>query len=243
VKEFASSLNPPPAGPQGTTFWDALVSFANNQSLAEGIAKRIADGPAPQQLPPERVHVNGARLPQQTQPAPQPQPQQPAPQQIRVEFPPDFPAKCAAIDAAADPGKRLLAVVEALQSLWVIPEWRSFLQSLMALIAQDHKDKAITAVSRWLSVVGDNGHISKAAVDLSIANFTEYFPLVREEILKRLPGLAPAQTAAPAAPPAAPAEPPPGSTPPEHVEVQTGPAPELVDVGDDPDVANYHNGG
>jgi len=228
VKQFAAELAPAAPGPQGASFWDALITLAGNTPLAEGLAKRISEGPPLQPLP-RQVQVDSVRRPNDALPPPaQSKP-------IEVQFPPDFPERCKAIEEAADVPQRLSAVVEAIQSLRAIPNWIPFLQGVLEEVAQDDKPKAMRGISNWLGALAKNGLLTETTVATAIADFDAHFLLVREELLSRYPQLRPAAPP----PPAVEGPPSPGSTPPEHVEVQTGPAPEPVEFADDPDVGAY----
>ncbi len=197
VKQFAAELNPPPPGPQGTTFWDALVTLAGNQQLAESLGKRIekSENAAPRALP-VQIEDHGSPTEQ-----PQAEPAQPP------RFPPNFPELCKAIDDAQHDGARVDAVLEVIKALQPYPAWQPFVVGLLRAVAADDRAIAVRGLRQWFDMLVKNNLVSAAGADRTMATFEKHFPMIREEVLTRAPQLRPpaVTTPAPAPAPAAPA--------------------------------------
>lgn len=252
VKELAGALAPAPQGPQGTTFWDALVTLFGNGDFAKAIGARVDQGMQPQQVnvtSNRPVHDN-QQLSENAQSSNETQQPKQAPQ---LQLPPDFAEKCKAIENAQGPGDRVAATVETLMSLRNIDQWKPFIQDLLESVARGEKPKALHGLGNWFGkVLIKGGFLSQEAAVATLQTFDVGFDMVRAGLLDRMPGLralvpveappsapAPGPQAAPNAPPVA-AQPVEESSPVE-IPVPTGPAPVPVDIGD-ADAAAYSSG-
>lgn len=251
VKELAGALAPAPQGPQGTTFWDALVTLFGNGDFAKAIGARVDQSMQPQQVnvTSNRPVQNNQQLAENAQGQDgESQPTQP--KQPQLQLPPDFAEKCKAIENAQGPGDRVAATVETLMSLRNIDQWKPFIQDLLESVARGEKPKALHGLGNWFGkVLIKGGFLSQEAAVATLQTFDVGFDMVRAGLLERMPGLralvpveapnAPGPQAAPSAPPVA-AQPVEESAPVE-IPVPTGPAPVPVDIGD-ADAAAYSNG-
>jgi len=255
VKEIAGALAPAPQGPQGTTFWDALVTLFGNGDFAKAIGSRVDQGMQPKQVEITSNRSVPTQQPQLTDQASPPQ--QPAQEEPAVQMPPDFPAKCKAIEdaVAVGPGAQIEATVGALMSLQPIPKWQPFLQSFLHVTAKGDKEDAKRHLGSWFKLLMENKMLSREAALATLKTFDMAFPMVREGLLDRLPALravaqaadaerAQAAAAVPvqAQPAVQPEEVPVAAAPapeaPVEIPVPTGPAPVHVDIGD-ADAAAY----
>jgi len=228
MKEFTQAFSPPPpAAPQGASFWDALVALASSQDMAGALAERIRSRQAQvtesRQLPenggpPENGGATVYRMPSR-RPDPQLQPPQQAPAQPRIEIPPMLKDDCAKIVMAGDTPSRVQAVVETLMRLRAT-NFGSFVEALLAAMLQNDKEKTLRGLGSWLKLCIDSGLLPKDTAVLALKDFAENWDLIRDMLGERLPPAlratmvpaqsAPATTPAPEAPPApdAPAAPP-----------------------------------
>lgn len=232
VRNALGQLAPQPQGPQGTTFWDALVSLFNNQDFAKGLGDRVRTvGTTPEQQR-QQVALTENR---------------PAQEQPQVVLPADFDEKCKAIEDAkgGDDGTRATAVFEALRSLQPIDQWKPFVQTLLEALAKDDKTKALTGLGQWLKLLEKNGKLSNAAAAAAFDTYEKHFGMIRAYALEKMPVLramagqpvpapqvaAPAPTVTPA-PADAQGAPTPTVTPSEPATngVASGPPPAVVDV-------------
>jgi hypothetical protein len=242
VKQFAAELSPPQQGPQGASFWDAIITLAGNTSLAESIGQRIANGsPAPA---PRQITIEDHGRPQ-TAPVRDPQ-LAPAQQgEQAIPFPPNFPELCKAIDVAQDDAARATAVFETIKALQGIPQWHQFIAALTELIAKNEQPRAIAGLAQWLRTLVNAKLLSSAAADRAVNTFDVHFVHVRAEIYQRAPVLrqlapeesvrngGPIPPAAPAAAAPAPAPVAEEGEPEEGGDVATGPAPAQVELPDE----------
>jgi len=262
VKELAAAIAPPSqqSAPTGTTFWDAAIAILGNGSeISKAIGSRVD-----QSLQPKHVQVTENRqMPQQQ--APQPPQIQPnvVPAEEGVRLPANFPEKMTALETATTPGGRIEATVDALMSLRGIDQWNSFTQKLLVAVAQNDIDASMKLLGGWLKMLMEGGLLKRETALSTLAAFKDSFAIVRVGLLEKVPMLQPiarqadaqaaqaaqaaarAQAAAQgAAQPAAPTEQEAagadegGEEEPDESK-PTGPAPVLVDLGHDAEVAAY----
>lgn len=235
VKSFAAELNPPPAGPQGTTFWDAVLALAGNQTFAESLGKRL-ETPAP---------ARPVTVEDRARPQPQLPPQTPTVEeaQRQPQLPPNFAALCKAMEDGASDGPRVDATLAMFKALQNLSDWQDFIVKLLQVIATNNKPLATQALRQWLDVlVKANAGFSTAGADRVAATFEKHFAPIRLDVLDKAPMLrpfapeyqtqvAPAAAQVTPAPAPEPAKPVPGAAPEENgQETQTGPAPVDVDL-------------
>lgn len=226
VKEFASQLSPAPAGPQGTTFWDAVVTLVGNPMVAEGLGSRIAKGG--EATPPPRpvtIEDRGRKA----------DPQIAAPQEAAAPDPTPLPANfselCKAIDAAQDDSSRAEAVFAAIKSLQPFPQWRGFCEGLLVALAKNDQARAVGGLGQWFAALVHNEHISSAGADRAVGTFDRNFAIIRRYALDNYPLLRPFAPDYGQPPPAAPAAAPVAEGAPEENGVEEATGPEPVTIG------------
>jgi hypothetical protein len=241
MKEFATAFAPAaPPGPQGASFWDALVALASSQDVAGAISDRLRSQRQQQIEPapalPERSGAQVIRMPPR-QPSPVAQiPQQAsAPQQIPL--PDHLKDDCAKITMAGDAASRVGATVETLFSLQKSPDFKPFVMALLEATAKNETEKTLHGLGRWLHMLSENGLLTRETALLVIGDFKENWDMIRAMLLERLPflrqfaGATPIASPQPPAAPAAPAAPLPQSDPeiPSDVDLSYGTENELAE--------------
>jgi hypothetical protein len=234
VKEAMNALAPapPPQGPQGTNFWDALVTLFGSNDFAAAIGKTVGDSMANRRLPQQVQIQQGDALvpgPVLAPQAPAP-PQAPAqPEQPALEVPQGYDVLCNAIVEAKDDAARSQAVVAALQALYPIASWRPFLSTLMETIAMGDGERSLRGLGNWLKTLIVGGLVTQEAALASIGTFKEHFAVIRAGLIAQSPMLrAVAERAAPTVTPA------PGPTP-SAPSAPSAPAAPASDEAEDED--------
>lgn len=230
MKEFASAFAPPPApGPQGASFWDALVALASSQDMAGALADRIRQREQSRALPAQNAQVVHSRpapaMPSQAaSPAPAP-----AQQERAIQIPPSLKDDAAKIAMAGDAASRVQATIEALVALQSSPQFNRFVMALLEATAKNEQEHAMRGLGGWLKMLVENEMLTRDVALKVLADFEEHWDTIRALLIERIPMLkplaaavpAPAEPAAPAVP-AAPAAPTVDTSVPSDVEVPEG---------------------
>lgn len=227
MKEFATAFSPPaPPGPQGASFWDALVALASSQDMAGALADRIRQRDASRALPAQSAQVITNRAPQQPALAPgQPQPQ-PQHQDRGIPLPPALKDGAAKIVMAGDSASRVQATVEALVALQTDPHFNRFVMALLEATAKNEQKHALRGLGGWLKMLVENELLTRDHALAVLKDFEEHWDMIRTILIEKIPMLR--AFAAEAAPtPEAPAAPPAPAAPhdpsvPSDVEVPSG---------------------
>lgn len=233
MREFASAFSPP-AGPQGASFWDALVALASSGDVAGAMADRIRSRSEPQQpQQPQRPALpanSGAQViqfPQQQRPAQQTQSlptpgRQQAPQ---IPIPDHLAADCEKIAKAEDSGGRVQAVIETLVALHKHPHFKQFVMALLESTAKGEKEATMRGLGGWLGMLEKNGLLPREVALAVLQDFHENWDLIRTILVEKVPFLQGIASSAPPAPeaPATPAAPAAPSDPSIPAEVEMPP--------------------
>lgn len=217
MKEFAQAFAPAaPPGPQGASFWDALVALASSQDMAGALADRIRQRDASRALP-ERTTAQVIQFPRQQQQNPAPagvmtqgvqgtQGAQGAPQgPAQIPLPATLKDDAAKIAMAGDTASRVQATVETLVGLQKDPLFSKFVMALLETTAKNETEKALHGLGRWLSMLVENGLLTRESALAVLKDFKDHWDTIRDLLIERIPMLkaiantVPA-TAAPAAP-------------------------------------------
>ena len=254
-QEMAKAISPPAApGPQGASFWDALVALASSGDVAGAISDRIrtkneaAQGQQQTRALPERSGATVIPFPQQGRQQAAP-PAQEAPQRPAVPIPVGLAEHAQKITAATDAGDRVQRVVETLIHLHRDAYFKPFDMQLLETVAKGEKEGALRGLGNWLSLISNQGMLTKETALQVLHDFNENWDLIRELLVQKIPFLtalaaksepvqtasAPAETQVVQAPAQSVQTAPPGSDPevPSDIEMPPG-------YGDENEVPAHH---
>jgi hypothetical protein len=219
MREFAQAISPAsPPGPQGASFWDALVALASSGDVAAAVSDRIrtrataAPTAQPRALPPghagggQVVPFRNPRMPAQSAQAAQ---SSQGGQEQGIPLPASLKDDCAKITMASDAPERVQAVIETLLSLYKTEHFRPFVEALLGAIASNETEKTLHGLGRWLVLLEENGLLERKTSLLVLQDTKANWDTIREMLLEKLPflkGLASAAQAPEAQAPQAPAE-------------------------------------
>lgn len=220
MREFAQAFSPP-AGPQGASFWDALVALASSGDVAGAMADRIRSRSEPQRPAlPERSGAQVIQFP--TRPAgnlPSPTPAAPAVPQTPAAAAPQIPipehlaGDCEKIAKAPDSGARVQAVIDTLITLHKHTHFKQFVMALLESTAKGEKEATMRGLGGWLGMLEKNGLLPREVALAVLKDFHENWDIIRAILVEKLPFLqgiaasAPPPAPTPPTAPAAPADP------------------------------------
>ena len=163
------------------SFWDALVSLAGSQHIADAIAERSRSrrphAHANSSLPEDDGEgATGSPL-RRRRPDPLYARQQQHARQPRFEIPPMRKEDCAKIAMARDSPSRVQAVTESLLRLRAT-DLAPFVEALRTATIQNDKEQTLRGLGSWLKLCVDSGLLPQEAAVLTLRDLAENWDLI-----------------------------------------------------------------